>query len=146
MRAQIVYGKNNFELIEKTISQLKSNSPNHEGAILNSYTIKDLDNDGIYEIIETSNRKESTFFGFLNVEISPAFDFYKIYVLDEDNYRLSESDIGWFLQKKVFHYQLWRQLILSPENLSLDSKELIKKNKESFLNEIDWILKNINTK
>ncbi len=139
-------GQNNFELIEKTILELKSESPYHEGAILNSYSIKDLDHDGIYEIIETSNRIESTAIGFLNIELSPAFDFDKIYVLYEKKYMKSESDIGYFLQSKISHYELWKRLISNPENLNSDSQKIIEENKESFLNEIDWILKNINKK
>lgn len=40
-------GQNNLELIESTISELKSESPNHEGAVLNTYSIRDLNNDEI---------------------------------------------------------------------------------------------------
>ena len=56
--------QNDWKLIEKTILELKSKSPNHEGVVLNSYSIKDVNNDGVYEIIETSNRIDSTAIGF----------------------------------------------------------------------------------
>ncbi|TYP98251.1 hypothetical protein C7447_103422 [Tenacibaculum adriaticum] len=138
--------QNDWKLIEKTISELKSESPNHEGAILNSYSIKDLDKDGIYEIIESNNRIESTAIGFLNIELSAAFDFDKIYVLNDKQYVESKSDIGFFLQNKISQYELWKRLILNPENLNSDSKILVNENRESFLKEINWILKNINEK
>ena len=135
--------QNDFQLIEKTITELKSKSPNHEGAILNSYSIRDLDKDGIYEIIESNNRIESNAIGFLNIELSTAFDFDKIYVLNEKQYVESKSDIGFFLQNKISQYELWKRLILNPENLNSDSKMLVEENQKSFLNEINWILKNI---
>jgi hypothetical protein len=139
-------GQNNLELIESTISTLKSKSANHDGVVLNTYSIRDLDHDGIYEIIETSNRIESTAVGFLNSELSKAFDYHKLYVLAENRYLESESDLGNFLQNKIPEYELWKRLILNPENLNSDSKMLVKENQEYFLKEINWILDTINEK
>ncbi|GAA4281644.1 hypothetical protein [Gaetbulibacter aestuarii] len=140
------FSQNNIQLIEKTISELKSNSPGHEGVLVNSYCIRDLDNDGIFEIIETSNRIEAAVMGLLNSEISGAFDYDKVYVLKGKQYVLATSDIGYYLRSKVPHYLLWKRLISDPENLSTDSQHLIKENKDSFLGEIDWILNQIKAK
>ena len=82
----------------------------------------------------------------MNIELSKAFDYNKVFVLTEKKYLESESDIGCFLQNKVWEYELWKRLILNPKSLNSDNKIFIMKNQESFLKEINWILKNIDKK
>ena len=139
----LTYGQSDVDLAKKTIADLKKQSPTHDGLALNSYSIQDLNNDGVYEIIETLNRIEEEFTGFLNNELSPAFSFDKIYVLTDKKYIKSDSDLNNYLKNKIEHYELWKKLIQNPQVLTSDSQELIKANKDLFLTEIDRIIQSI---
>jgi hypothetical protein len=99
--------------------------------------------DGDYEIIERTNRVESANMGFLNAELNHAFTYDIIYILKENDYSLSETDIGRHLEIQISHYEMWRNNILNPVNLTQDSKQLIEKNRSYFLEEIDFIINRI---
>ena len=131
---------------EEFIDRLKDESAHYDGIPLNSYFLSDLDRDGVYEIIERTNRIESAYVGLLNTELDGAFTYDKIYVLRDNKYVLSNKDIGRYLELQLSYYELWRRIILNPVNLTEDSKALIKEHKEEFIDEIDFIINEIKRK
>ncbi|SHM82854.1 hypothetical protein [Polaribacter sp. KT 15] len=122
------------------ISELKVKSKKIHGISLNTYFLTDLNNDGIFEIIERENKVENDAPGFLNIEISSAFEFDKIYKYEKGKYVENYSGFKNYLSIRKEHYKLWRRLIEKPENLNRDSKNLIAQNKKSFLEEINEMI------
>ena len=122
------------------VKSLKSKSKAHDGASLNEYLITDINHDGIYEVIERVNSVEQQSTGLLNIELAPAFSFDKIYTFESGEFKESYDGFNWYLTKKQEHYQLWKRLIENPENLSSDSQNLIKYNKELLTTEIDQLI------
>jgi len=140
------YSQNHTDAAVSFVISLKAEAPSYHGIPLNEYFISDLDHDGTFEVIERLNRIRTAYVGFLNVELDAAFTYDKIYILKGNEYVESDWDIARFLELQLSHYSIWKKNILNPMNLSDDSKNLINENKESFLNEIDFIIQHIEEK
>ncbi|MEC3907848.1 hypothetical protein VOI54_12535 [Tamlana sp. 2201CG12-4] len=140
------FGQQNISVAKKTIDSLKYNSKRYHGVSINKYSIKDINKNGISEIIEKVNETEQDAVGFLNNEIYPAFEFHKIYKFE--NGKFTESYIGFesYLTERKKHYVRWKNLIENPESLNSDSRGLIAANKVDFLKEIDRLIKLIDGK
>lgn len=70
----------------KFIETLKAESPKDHGKPIDEYLISDLNQDGVYEVIERVNKFSRESPGFLNIEISPAFNYDRIYSLTNGSY------------------------------------------------------------
>ena len=130
----------NDNAAQEFIKTLEAKSAQYHEIPLNRYFMVDLNRNGSVEIIERTNRIESAYVGLLNIEISSAFNYDKIYIIEEGQYVLSDKDIGQHLELQVSQLKLWRKLVQNPINLNDDSKQLIKANEKEFLEEIDFII------
>jgi hypothetical protein len=115
----------------KAIKQLSKSSPEHDGVPLRRYRIEDIDGDGQAEVIEVVSAFESAP-GFLNVELTPAFDWFKIYKLEKSGFREATKSFPHFLAERKEFHEHWLRLVLEPSALSEDSKALVGANRTSF--------------
>lgn len=111
--------------------QLAAQSPVHDGVPLRAYVLRDLDNDGLFEVLEYVSAFESTP-GFMNVELNGAFEWVNIYVLDKGGYRMRTGSFRRFLTERREHYQFWLRVLESPAALTADSRTLVKANAAKF--------------
>lgn len=125
---------------EQMIAKLKKTTPKHDGVSIRSYSFQDIDNDGVYELLEKINRIEETSAGLLNIELSPAFEFVKIYKFNNGRFTECLTGCADYFSTRVYHYQFWKKQISNPVNLTADSKALIKSNKTLFINELDRLI------
>ena len=114
------------------IEKLSAKSPVHDGVPLRNYAMRDINNDGVPEVLETVNFTEENTVGLLNIEMAPAFEWITIYKLEKGQYVERTKEFSWFLQKRRSFYQMWLSLLERPDALSSDSKQLILKNKAVF--------------
>ena len=135
------YGQSEILRAEKFIQSLEENSVKYHGVSLNEYLILDIDRNGIYEIIERVNMIEQDAVGFLNSELSQAFNFDKIYKFENGEFIENYGDFNSYNDRRLDHYQFWKRLLNNPEILISDSQMLIKANKELFLQEIGRLIK-----
>ena len=136
----IINAQEELNVAKGKISELKGKSKKIHGISLNTYFLTDLNNDGVFEIIERENKVENDAPGFLNVEISTAFEFDKIYKYEKGEFVEKYSDFKNYLSTRKEHYKLWKTLIEKPENLNNDSKKLVEHNRKSFLKEINELI------
>lgn len=142
----VINAQDELNIAKRKISELKGKSKKIHGISINTYFLTDLNNDGVFEIIERENRIEKNAPGFLNVEIYPAFEFDKIYKYEKGEFIEKYSDFKNYLRMKKEHYKLWKTLIENPENLNNNSKDLIENNRKSFLKEIRELIQLIEKK
>ncbi|MEC9282100.1 MAG: hypothetical protein VX642_05270 [Bdellovibrionota bacterium] len=101
-----------------------------------NYSIKDINNDGIPEILEFSNSVEDEHPGLLNLELNQAFEWITIFKLKDGKFIDKTTYFDFFLSKRRTHYELWLKLIETSSHLSNDSKKLIEENKTFFIKSI----------
>lgn len=111
--------------------QLTVQSPVHDGVPLRVYVLRDLDNDGLFEVLEYVSAFENTP-GFMNVELNGAFEWVNIYVLDKGGYHMRTGSFRWFLTERHEHYQFWLRVLESPAALTADGRALVKANAAKF--------------
>lgn len=107
---------------------------------MRDYTYKDLNNDNVYEIIETVNKLEEGAPGWLNGEISPAFDLHRVYNYKAGQFQKDYRPFAEYVEQRIEFYKLWKRQIENPSLLSDDSQELIKANKNTFIKELDRLI------
>lgn len=125
---------------EEFIKSLRAQSPKIHNIPLRTYVYEDLNSDNQYEIIERVNKLEEEAPGFLNLELSPAFDLHRIFTYSGGKFQRDYSKFSWYLEKRIDFYESWRRLLLNPAGLSPDSQQIIKANKADLLKEIDRLL------
>lgn len=135
-----------LSIAQKKVNELKAKSIKVHGASLNRYHIKDLNNDGVDEIIESINNIERKSPGFLNIQLYRAFEYVKIYTLKNGEYVESYTDFEDYLEEKQETYFTWKNYIRNPEKLSTESQDLIARNKPLFLKELNRLITYIDEK
>lgn len=125
---------NDYRNIEQKrfINQLENLSPQHDGVPIRNYIVKDLDSDGVEEIIEVINTIEEEAPGLLNSQLLPAFEFHKVYKFHKADFIEDYSGLDSFLKVRIEHYDNWIYKIENPNILSDDSKSLIHHNHDKF--------------
>ncbi|MBO2032623.1 hypothetical protein J4D99_14590 [Siccationidurans ginsengisoli] len=125
---------------EALIKNLRAQSPAFEGVAMRDYTYKDLDNDNVYEIIETVNKLEEGAPGWLNSEISPAFDLHRVYNYKAGKFQKDYRPFAEYVEQRIEFYKFWKRQIQNSSLLSEDSQELVKANKQTFIKELDRLI------
>lgn len=136
----VSFAQENLKQAKSLIEQLKKDSPEYHGIPLNRYLITDIDFDGIFEVVECVNRIENEWTGALNVEMAPAFDYENIFRFEAGSFTENYSNYKWYLNRRLVHYKLWKNLIVNPVSLTPDSERFIEDNKDHLLNEIERLI------
>jgi len=114
------------------INELRGKSPEHDGALLRTYRIEDLDHDGEPEVLESVNSIEENATGFLNAELYPAFEWINVYKRKDNSYILATEKFPNFLKDRKSFYQTWLKRLKNISRLDSDSQSLVKHNAEDF--------------
>ncbi len=123
---------------------MEKQAPTHDDIPLRTYEIRDLDHDGKFEVLEHISAYEDAP-GFLNVEISPAFEWINIYSEKNGRFVDEAREFPSFLNEREEHYDFWLRVIEHPEVLDQDSQKLIENNKKEFREVISGYLQKIET-
>lgn len=91
------------------------------GLVERTYSLRDLDSDGIPEILESIPDWE-TEREFLNIELGSAFEWISVYHFDSGTYLEATALFENFLANRRAHYELLARIVQSPEVLSADSQ------------------------
>jgi len=113
---------------DQFINELKRHSPEYDGVSLRRYQTKDLDQDGVLEVLETINQIEEDTTGLLNVELAPAFEWVNVYCKKGSDYGLALGEFPDFLRQRKAAYLSWLERFEKPASLNSDSQELLKAN------------------
>ncbi|SDL29646.1 hypothetical protein SAMN05421823_105134 [Catalinimonas alkaloidigena] len=138
--SQTAFSQSYWEKGEAYIEQLKGNSPDHDGASLRTYLFQDVNYDGIYEVVEMTNKIEERSPGFLVYELSAAFYQPNVYSYTNGEFKAGCEDCSWYWQTKLLDHEHWKHLLENPVNLSKDSQQLIDANRKLFMSEIDRLI------
>jgi hypothetical protein len=114
------------------INELQGKSPEHDGVLLRTYRIVDLDHDGEPEVLESVNSIEEDATGFLSAELYPAFEWINVYKRKDNSYILTTEKFPNFLKDRKSFYQAWLKRLKTIPRLDSDSQALVKKNAEDF--------------
>lgn len=115
------------------ISRQSKHAPRDQHGFLDRrYHLSDLNQDGIMEVLEIIPYYEGKV-EFMNGELDPAFEWITIYHYQGGDYREATAWFPSFLTKRRIGYEFWRRLINNPVNLTPDSRDLIRANRDEFL-------------
>ena len=113
------------------ISTLSKQSPTHDGVPLRRYDIRDLDDDGSFEVLEHVSAYEDTP-GFLNTELEDAFEWINVYRQKSGQFIQATNEFPSFLTVRKDNYQFWLRVLDCPDVLNGDSRMLVEKNRSQF--------------
>ena len=129
---------------DQFIAELKGKSPEHDGVPLRTYRTDDLNHDGELEVLEMVNPIEESATGFLNVELTPAFEWINVYKKKANNYLLATEEFLDFLKNRKSFYLSWLKRLENPSGLSRDSQSLVKHNVNDFKTTLNGYIGRIN--
>ena len=95
------------DLAARFITELAKKSPAHDGIPLRKYEIKDIDNDGSFEVVVYSSELEERAVGYLSVASSPPTYRATIYSVKNGRFREDTRSFKWFLTKQKIFYEQW---------------------------------------
>ena len=130
--------------LDQFIAELKGKSPEHDGVPLRTYRTEDLNHDGELEVLEMVNPIEESATGFLNVELTPAFEWINVYKKKANNYLLATEEFPDFLKNRKSFYLSWLKRLENPSGLSRDSQSLVKHNVNDFKKTLNGYIGRIN--
>ena len=119
--------------VAQFIAQLSKRAPTHDGVSLREYKTDDLDKDGVPEVLEIVNPIEEKNPGFLNVELSPAFEWINVFKKIGGQYVNASDKFPSFLRTRQEFYMAWLDKFKDTSSLSADSQNLVKTNRKEFV-------------
>ena len=134
------FGQSRVSEAIKFIETLKAESPKDHGKPIDEYLITDINKDGVYEVIERVNIFSRESPGFLNVEISPAFNYDRIYSFTDGSFQENYKSYYGYQMERLEFYNHWLKMIENPDYLTSDSKQVVNHNKETFVNELNSLI------
>lgn len=112
---------------------LKSTDPlDQELQPIRRYELRDIDNDGKFEILVTSSEDKAGNFIYSTLELAPALEWTDIYSFKSGAFVVSNDQFKWFYQEELEKFQLWLRIFETPLVLSESS--------QSWLNTEDKVL------
>jgi len=114
----------------KHLKKLKSKSPTFHGFSLRKYVIKDLNFDGIFEVLEYVSEVEEEMTGYLTVSSSLPTYWINIYSMHNGKFQESTKDFRKFLKKQKLFYQFWYECFKSNHSEDKTVINAIEKNLE----------------
>jgi len=90
------------------------------------------------------NPIEESATGFLNVELTPAFEWINVYKKKANNYLLATEEFPDFLKNRKSFYLSWLKRLENPSGLSRDSQSLVKHNVNDFKKTLNGYIGRIN--
>ena len=117
---------------EQFMAELKTKSPQHDGAPLRTYRTEDLNKDKQPEVLEITNPIDEESTGLLNIELAPAFEWIDVYQKQNDGFALATEKFSEFLKTRRAFYVEWLKKLENPAGLNADSQQLIRSNLQQF--------------
>lgn len=125
------------------VSERSASAPRDQHGLLDrSYTFQDLDQDGVFEVLEAVPHFEGNL-EFVNVELAPALEWVAVFRYQEGSYREATRQFESFLRSRRTHYELWLRLVQSGDALSSDSQRLVRANRGEFVSIIEGYIRRI---
>ena len=121
----------------KYLKKLKNNSPTFHGLSLNEYAIKDLDHDGIFEILETVSGLDEKMMGYQDARWGKSTFWINVYRLEKGKYKKATSSFRDFLIERKLFYQHWYKYF----KVDLSDKSIAIKGIEKNLERVAQLLK-----